>query len=73
MPGMSGIEVAAAFRQRLPRLRVLYMSGYANEILAREGVRDGQSAFLAKPFSPAELRAAVQHALKLDAADKLSP
>lgn len=71
MPGMSGVEVAAAFRQRIPGLRVLYTSGYANEILAREGISDEQSAFLAKPFVPATLRAAVHAALEMRVAPPL--
>jgi len=63
MPGASGTEVARQFRLRSPRLPVLFMSGYANEILAREGVQGQSTSFIGKPFTAAAFRAAVRSAL----------
>lgn len=59
MPGeMDGIALAEVLRERLPRLRVVLVSGYAaatvGEGLAGKGVR-----FLEKPFRMADLAAAV--------------
>jgi hypothetical protein len=39
------------------------MSGYANEILAREGVQGQSTSFIGKQFTAAALRAAVRTAL----------
>ncbi|WP_233553358.1 ATP-binding protein [Teichococcus wenyumeiae] len=58
MPGMDGVALARAMRARLPRLPVLLVSGYAHAAvdggLEEDGIR-----FLAKPYGPAELVAAV--------------
>lgn len=51
MPGMNGREVAERLTQARPNLRVLYMSGYANEIIGQHGLLDGKTWFLQKPFS----------------------
>jgi len=66
MKGTSGVELAAAARKADPELRVLFMSGFADEVLAKEGVREHDSAFLFKPFTPDSLRAAVRKALAKD-------
>jgi DNA-binding NtrC family response regulator len=63
MPGASGTEVARRFRLLSPGLPVLFMSGYANEILAREGVQGQSTSFIGKPFTAAAFRAAVRSAL----------
>jgi DNA-binding response OmpR family regulator len=52
MPEISGQEVVRLARTRWPHIRVIYMSGYSDDELA--GLEAG-SAFLAKPFTPAEL------------------
>jgi DNA-binding response OmpR family regulator len=44
-----------------PKLQVVFMSGYPEEHLA--GIEMGQARFLAKPFKPADLAAAVAAAL----------
>jgi len=60
MPGLSGVELADRLRRRLPGLRVLLMSGYAEEIVLAE---ESQYAFVAKPFTPQTLLDAVLDAL----------
>jgi two-component system cell cycle sensor histidine kinase/response regulator CckA len=62
MPGMRGPEVAQALAPKCPGLRVLFMSGYADQD-SRSGVPVGAN-FLNKPFSGRELAAAVEAALK---------
>ncbi|MEO8199968.1 MAG: PAS domain S-box protein [Gemmatimonadota bacterium] len=63
MPGMSGPELAEQLRKEQPSLRVLYMSGYADEALGHHGVlRDGL-AFLQKPFSPQDLTRRIRESL----------
>jgi len=60
MLGMNGVEVARRFSERHPTTRVLLMSGYADEVLARTGLNDIGRAFLEKPFTPARLLDAVR-------------
>jgi two-component system cell cycle sensor histidine kinase/response regulator CckA len=55
MPGMSGREVVEALRRRFPGLPALFVSGYPREIIAKRGVLDPGTEFLAKPFMPAAL------------------
>jgi PAS domain S-box-containing protein len=51
MPQMTGTELAGKLREALPELRVLLMSGYADEALEARGARPSDMAFLAKPFT----------------------
>ncbi|HEX3861141.1 MAG TPA: response regulator [Stellaceae bacterium] len=61
MPGMSGAELAVAVRQRYRRMRILFLSGFADAAALDAAV--GTSPFLRKPFRPSELAAAVRAAL----------
>ncbi len=63
MPGMNGRDLAQTLRALHPGLRVLYMSGYTDDIMARSGIDDDDVEFLAKPFSKEELAAKVRQAL----------
>ncbi len=60
MPGLSGPELARACRIRLPDLRVLYVSGYADTGI--HSLEDG-AAFLSKPFAERVLLARVRRLL----------
>jgi two-component system cell cycle sensor histidine kinase/response regulator CckA len=62
MPGLRGPEVAARLAMTRPGLRVLFMSGYADQD-ARTGVPAGAN-FLNKPFSGADLAKTVEAVLK---------
>jgi CheY-like chemotaxis protein len=55
MPEMDAFELASRLSAGLPRVRVLYMSGYTD---ARE-----EGHFIQKPFSPAQLVATVESIL----------
>jgi two-component system, cell cycle sensor histidine kinase and response regulator CckA len=67
MPGMSGVELAAAARERRPALPVVFVSGYTgNEVVAAEG--DPATAFLGKPFDGDDLLRAVRATLDAAAA-----
>jgi len=55
MPGMDGRTLAEELRRRHPRLRVLYVSGYAGDALAERGFLESGIHFLQKPFTPSEL------------------
>jgi DNA-binding response OmpR family regulator len=64
MQGLNGREVAERFRAARPEARVLFMSGYASDVVAQDGVLDGDADLLVKPFSPHELEARVRAALR---------
>ena len=55
MPGTSGRELAKRITSRHPRTRVLYMSGYTDNVLAQGGVLEAGLSFLQKPFTPGAL------------------
>jgi CheY-like chemotaxis protein len=64
LPGrMSGRDVADELRRRHPGLPVIFMSGYARDIVAHDGRLDEGVEFLQKPFSPEELLARVRASL----------
>lgn len=63
MPGMSGSEVAHRLIQQRPEIRVLYMSGYADDAILRHGVQHGSVNFIQKPFSPDALSVKVREVL----------
>jgi signal transduction histidine kinase/ActR/RegA family two-component response regulator len=63
MPKMSGKELAERLISRHPDLRVLYTSGYTNEVIARHGILEDNTAFLQKPFTPKSLAQKVQEVL----------
>jgi PAS domain S-box-containing protein len=63
MPEMGGIELADELRKRVAGLRVLFISGYSEEKVAVQGMRNGIDAFLQKPFLPTELTLKVRQIL----------
>ena len=51
MPGgMSGKGLADKISQNKPHLKVVYMSGYSDEVIAHHGVLNPSVTFLQKPF-----------------------
>jgi len=55
MPGIGGPELASRLEPLHPELRVLHISGYADDAVLRHGVSEGTTAFLQKPFTPEAL------------------
>lgn len=54
MPGLSGRELAARLSIDRPEIRVLYTSGYTENLMIRAGFEEGL-ALLPKPFLPGDL------------------
>jgi two-component system, cell cycle sensor histidine kinase and response regulator CckA len=63
LPGMSGRELALKLTQRWPDLRVLFISGYTQNMIEHGGVLDPGISFLQKPFLPVELLVAARKVL----------
>lgn len=76
MPGMSGIETAAVLRATMPRLPIVFVSGYSRELVGGGGGGNGTSGggggaggalagevFVQKPFDSSTLYAAAAEAL----------
>ena len=61
MPRMGGSELVARLSPLCrPDIKVLYMSGYAGDSIARRGVLDQGKGFIPKPFKPQALLARVR-------------
>jgi signal transduction histidine kinase/CheY-like chemotaxis protein len=65
MPGMKGPVLARLLRQRLPKLHVIFMSGYASEELRAQGADLAEGILLQKPVSAAELLRAVEEGMRI--------
>ena len=52
MPGMNGRELAQHLSVIKPNLRVLFMSGYLDDISVNSGMDPHRTTFLQKPFTP---------------------
>ncbi|HKN71913.1 MAG TPA: ATP-binding protein [Terriglobales bacterium] len=63
MPGMNGRELAARVIKLLPDVRVLYMSGYAENAVGMDGTLDAGINLLQKPFSLPVLKDRVREVL----------
>jgi len=63
MPTCPGPDLAAELKRQHPFLKVLFISGYAGELLGGQEKLWPEGSFLAKPFSAAELAAKVRGAL----------
>ena len=51
MPGMNGPEMATRIQETFPQLRVVFMSGYSEQALVRQGRVDASFEYLQKPFT----------------------
>jgi len=60
MPGLNGIEATALIHKRLPRTRVLMLSGYGQEERVTAALRAGASGYVVKNSPAAELLLAIQ-------------
>jgi signal transduction histidine kinase/CheY-like chemotaxis protein len=61
MPGMKGPELAVRLRAMRPGIKVLFVSGYAADVVTPNDLRE--ASLLSKPFSPAALIKAVRASL----------
>jgi nitrogen-specific signal transduction histidine kinase/ActR/RegA family two-component response regulator len=65
MPGgMNGRQLAEEILKRLPKLKVLYTSGYTQGAILKEGAPGAEVNFLGKPFRRAELAKKIRESLE---------
>jgi CheY-like chemotaxis protein len=69
MPRMSGPQLAELLVRDRPDLRVLFVSGYADEATTRCEMAEAGSAFLQKPFNRVRLAQKVREVLDTNTAD----
>ena len=63
MPGMNGSQLADELCHERPSVKVLYISGYPEDAIARHGVLEPDRSFLQKPFPPGVLLRKVREVL----------
>ncbi len=63
MPELNGLRLAHVLTQERPATQVIYMSGYARDEVDRKGLTEPGVTFIHKPFTVADLSAAVRSVL----------
>jgi len=63
MPGMNGRELAQRICEIRPNVKVLYMSGYTENMIGHDGVLDDGVRLLQKPFNLRDLKSIVREVL----------
>jgi PAS domain S-box-containing protein len=63
MPLLNGRELAKRLTSVAPHIQVIYISGYADDVLAYHGTLAPDTVLIQKPFSPAELMLKVREVL----------
>jgi two-component system, cell cycle sensor histidine kinase and response regulator CckA len=63
MPGTGGRDLVERLAPRYPEMRVLFMSGYTDDAILRQGVTTSTASFIQKPFSPVALARKVRELL----------
>lgn len=59
MPGLDGKRLAHRLRERWPRLKIVFVSGYTPDPTLLQEFPDGDAAFVSKPFNGQDLLAAI--------------
>ncbi len=55
MPGKDGKQAYDEIRQIRPDIKVLFISGYGNDVLRKHGISNEEFEILPKPFMPDDL------------------
>jgi PAS domain S-box-containing protein len=63
MPGMNGRELAQRISEIRPNTKVLYMSGYTENVIGHNGTLDADVRLLQKPFTLRDLKNTVREVL----------
>ena len=63
MPDQGGTALAASLRADHPDLKVLFISGYTDNSIVRQGILEEGLRFLQKPFTPQRILEKVRQVL----------
>jgi PAS domain S-box-containing protein len=63
MPGMNGRELAQRISEIRPNVKVLYMSGYTENVIGHNGTLDAGVRLLQKPFTLRDLKSKVREVI----------
>lgn len=63
MPNLGGRELAERLMETRPAMKIVYMSGYTDDVVLRRGLLEAGVAFIQKPFAPAALAAKLREIL----------
>jgi PAS domain S-box-containing protein len=63
LPGINGKQLVERLKALHPESKVLFTSGYSEELIAHRGVLDPDVAYIAKPYSPEDLAAKIREVL----------
>jgi len=63
LPGKSGPEVARELMKQNPEMKVIFMSGYADDKLQQKGIDGADINFLRKPFKNSDLLSRIRSSL----------
>lgn len=70
MPGMNGMELQRKLNERNSILPVIFVTGHGDVPMAVEAMQQGALDFVQKPYREQELLEKIEHAFKLDKANR---
>jgi two-component system, cell cycle sensor histidine kinase and response regulator CckA len=73
MPGMNGRELAQRISEIRPNVKILYMSGYTENVIGHNGMLDAGVRLLQKPFNLRDLRSKVREVLDATSPEAAMP
>ena len=65
MPEMNGQELAHAIQNERPDIKIIFMSGYTDDVIAQHGVLEPGVNFIQKPITPSKLAQVLKDVLSL--------
>ncbi len=63
MPGISGAELVETLRKIRPEMKILFTSGYTEDVIVHHGVLEQGVNFIEKPYNPAGLARKIRDVL----------
>jgi two-component system, cell cycle sensor histidine kinase and response regulator CckA len=63
MPEMTGPELAKQMTALFPAIKIIFTSGYTDDVIARQGVLDPDVTFIPKPYRPKALAQKIRQVL----------